>query len=116
MFAASSSAGHRFDWGSATSLAFAAAALAFAVALVRCGCDRARLFVRCRPFGALIFGVIGAAPLHAGSHRADLRITHAFRFAFAGAALLSGLAAWAASRVPPLRFDAEQPVTPPAVD
>jgi hypothetical protein len=60
--------------------------------------------------------VIGAAPMHVGAHAADLRITHAFRFAFAGAALLSGLAAWAASRVPPLRFDAEQPVTPPAVD
>ena len=67
-------------------------------------------------FGALIFGVIGAAPLHPGAHAADLRFAHAFRFAFAGAALLSALGAWAASRVPALRFDAEHPVTAPSVD
>jgi MFS family permease len=67
-------------------------------------------------FGALIFGVIGAAPLHPGAPAADLRIAHAYRFAFVGAALLCLLGAWAASRVPALRFDAEHPVTPPSVD
>jgi len=67
-------------------------------------------------FGALIFGVIGGAPLHPGAEAAGLRIGHAFRFAFAGAALLSLLGAWAASRVPALRFDAEHPVTPPSVE
>jgi len=68
-------------------------------------------------FGALIFNVIGGAPLHPGAHEtADPRIAHAFRFAFMGAALLCVLAAWTASRVPALRFDAEHPVTPPSVD
>ncbi|HEY2561891.1 MAG TPA: MFS transporter [Caldimonas sp.] len=68
-------------------------------------------------FGALIFGVIGAAPvLAAPGAVADPRIGHAFRFAFAAASALCLLAAWAASRVPPLRFDGEQTVTPPAVD
>jgi EmrB/QacA subfamily drug resistance transporter len=67
-------------------------------------------------FGALIFGVIGAAPLHPAAPAADLRIAHAYRFAFVGAALLCLLGAWAASRVPALRFDAEHPVTPPSVD
>jgi MFS family permease len=67
-------------------------------------------------FGALIFGVIGGAPLHAGAQAADERIAHAFRFAFAGAAMLCMLGAWAASRVPALRFDAEHPVTQPPVE
>jgi MFS family permease len=65
-------------------------------------------------FGALIFGVIGGAPLHPAAHEAaDPRIAHAFGFAFIAAALLCVLGAWAASRVPTLRFDAEQTVTPP---
>ncbi|HZW72784.1 MAG TPA: MFS transporter, partial [Caldimonas sp.] len=68
-------------------------------------------------FAALIFNVIGGAPLHPGVHEAaDPRIAHAFRFAFMGAALLCVLAAWTASRVPALRFDAEHPGTPPSVD
>ncbi|HEX4232834.1 MAG TPA: MFS transporter [Caldimonas sp.] len=68
-------------------------------------------------FGALIFGIIGAAPVHAvPGAAADPRIGHAFRFAFAAASVLCLLAAWAASRVPPLRFDLEQTVTPPALE
>jgi EmrB/QacA subfamily drug resistance transporter len=68
-------------------------------------------------FGALIFGVIGAAPVHAvPGAAADPRIGHAFGFAFAAASVLCLLAAWAASRVPPLRFDLEQTVTPPALE
>ena len=67
-------------------------------------------------FGALIFGVIGAAPPHPGADAARLRIGHAFRFAFTGAALLSLLGAWAARRLPALPFDAEHPVTPPSVE
>ena len=68
-------------------------------------------------FGALIFGAIGGAPLHPGAHEAaDPRIAHAFRFAFVAAALLCLLGAWLASRVPALRFDAEQTAAPPSVD
>jgi EmrB/QacA subfamily drug resistance transporter len=68
-------------------------------------------------FGALIFGVIGGAPVLAGAGAAvDPRIGHAFHFAFAAASALSVLAAWAASRVPPLRFDVEHTVTQPAVE
>jgi EmrB/QacA subfamily drug resistance transporter len=67
-------------------------------------------------FGALIFGVIGGAPALAAQPAADPRVEHAFQTAFAGAAALCLFAAWAASRVPTLRFDAEQTVTPPAVD
>ena len=69
-------------------------------------------------FGALIFG--------AHRRRADDRRRprrggrgareHAFEVAFAAAAALCLFAAWAASRVPTLRFDAEQTVTAPAVD
>jgi EmrB/QacA subfamily drug resistance transporter len=69
-------------------------------------------------FGALIYGLIGGAPAFAGARGAavDPRIEHAFDAAFAAAAALCLVAAWAASRVPPLRFDAEQPVTAPADD
>ena len=67
-------------------------------------------------FGALIFGVIGGTPVVAAQPAADPRIGHAFRIAFAAAAALCVFAAWAASRVPTLRFDAEQTVTPPTVD
>jgi hypothetical protein len=69
-------------------------------------------------FGALIYGLIGGAPALARAHGAavDLRIERAFDAAFAGAAALCLVAAWSARRVPPLRFDAEQPVTAPAVD
>ena len=68
-------------------------------------------------FGALIYGVIGGAPVIAGirTAAADARIDRAFELAFLGAAALCAAAAWAASRVPALRFDAEQSVTP-AVD
>jgi EmrB/QacA subfamily drug resistance transporter len=69
-------------------------------------------------FGALIYGVIGGAPMIAGARTAaaDARIGGAFEIAFLAAAALCAAAAWAASRVPPLRFDAEQAVTAPAVD
>jgi MFS family permease len=69
-------------------------------------------------FGALIYGLIGGAPAFAGARApaVDPRIEHAFDAAFAAAAALCLVAAWAASRVPPLRFDAEQPVTAPADD
>jgi len=69
-------------------------------------------------FGALIYGLIGGAPVIAGarSAAADARIGHAFEIAFLAAAVLCALAAWAASRVPTLRFDAAQTVTAPAVE
>ncbi|HEV7575934.1 MAG TPA: MFS transporter [Caldimonas sp.] len=69
-------------------------------------------------FGALIYGVIGGSPMLAGarSAAADARITLAFHFGFFAAAALCAAAAWAASRVPTLRFDGEQTVTTPAVE
>ena len=58
-------------------------------------------------FGALIYGLIGAAPVLDGarSAAAEATVRHAFEFAFFGAALLCLAASWAASRVPPIRFD-----------
>jgi len=69
-------------------------------------------------FGALIYGLIGGAPTIAGVHgaAAEARVHHAFEVAFLAAAVLCLLAAWAASRVPTLRFDGEQTVTAPAVE
>ena len=69
-------------------------------------------------FGALIYGLIGGAPVIAGARSAvaDARIGHAFEIAFLAAAALCLVAAWAASRVPVLRFDGEQTVTAPAVE
>jgi EmrB/QacA subfamily drug resistance transporter len=69
-------------------------------------------------FGALIYGLIGGAPVIAEvrSAAADARIDRAFEVAFLAAAALCLLAAWAASRVPALRFDGEQTVTAPAVE
>ena len=69
-------------------------------------------------FGALIYGLIGGAPVIAGarSAAADARIDHAFAIAFLAAAALCAVAAWAARRVPTLRFDREQTVTAPAVE
>jgi EmrB/QacA subfamily drug resistance transporter len=69
-------------------------------------------------FGALIYGLIGGAPVIAAarSAAADGRIDRAFQVAFVAAAALCGAAAWAASRVPSLRFDREQAVRTPAVD
>jgi MFS family permease len=69
-------------------------------------------------FGALIYGLIGGAPVIAGvrSAAADARIDRAFEVAFLAAAALCLLGAWAARRVPTLRFDGEQAVTAPAVD
>jgi EmrB/QacA subfamily drug resistance transporter len=69
-------------------------------------------------FGALIYGLIGGAPVIAGvrSAAADVRIDRAFDIAFLAAAALCLVAAWAASRVPTLRFDGEQTVTAPAVE
>ncbi|MEO8310026.1 MAG: hypothetical protein ABI520_02545 [Caldimonas sp.] len=45
----------------------------------------------------------------------DARIERAFEAAFLAAAALCLAAAWAASRVPTLRFDGEQTVTASAV-
>jgi EmrB/QacA subfamily drug resistance transporter len=69
-------------------------------------------------FGALIYGLIGGAPVIAGARSAllEARIDHAFQVAFAAAGVLCLFAAWAASRVPTLRFDREQAVTDPSVD
>ncbi|HEY4956601.1 MAG TPA: hypothetical protein VII31_02230, partial [Caldimonas sp.] len=69
-------------------------------------------------FGALIYGLIGAAPSIAGARSAlaDARIFRAFEVAFLTAAALCLAAAWAASRVPALRFDREQAVTTPSVE
>jgi len=69
-------------------------------------------------FGALIYGLIGGAPVIAAarSAAADARIYRAFDTAFFAAAALCLFAAWAASRVPTLRFDGEQTVTGPAVE
>jgi EmrB/QacA subfamily drug resistance transporter len=60
-------------------------------------------------FGALIYGLIGGTPVLSGtpSAAAAAGVRHAFEFAFFAAAGLCVLAAWAASRVPPLRFDKE---------
>ena len=68
-------------------------------------------------FGALIYGLIGGAPVLTGARSAadDARVGHAFEFAFLAAAVLCLAAAWAASRVPTLRFDSENAVTPPSV-
>ena len=60
-------------------------------------------------FGALVFGLIGGSHDFAGlqdPHMQD-QVHTAFRFAFFGAAVLCALAAWAASKVPPLRFTQE---------
>ena len=69
-------------------------------------------------FGALIYGLIGGAPAIAGVHSAaaEARVQRAFEVAFLAAAALCLFAAWAASRVPSLRFDGEQTVTAPAVE
>ena len=67
-------------------------------------------------FGALIYGLIGGAAVLGGVRSAadSARVDRAFEFAFLGASALCLLAAWAASRVPSLRFDREQAVTAPA--
>jgi len=69
-------------------------------------------------FGALIYGLIGGAPVIATARTTveDARIERAFDIAFLAAAGLCLAAAWAASRVPALRFDREQGVQAPAVD
>jgi MFS family permease len=69
-------------------------------------------------FGALIYGLIGGAPVITGlrSAAADARIDRAFDVAFLAAAALCLVAAWAASRVPTLRFDGEQTVAAPPVE
>jgi EmrB/QacA subfamily drug resistance transporter len=69
-------------------------------------------------FGALIYGLIGTAPVLGAVRSAEVeaRIGHAFVFAFLGAGALCLAAAWAASRVPSLRFDREQAVTTPPVE
>ena len=69
-------------------------------------------------FGALIYGVIGGAPGIAAVRTAaeDARVARAFDIAFLAAAGLCLAAAWAASRVPTLRFDREQAAGAPAVD
>jgi predicted MFS family arabinose efflux permease len=68
-------------------------------------------------FGALIYGLIGGAPVIAAQRSAlvEARIDHAFQVAFVAAGALCLAAAWAASRVPTLRFD-EEDVTTAAVE
>jgi EmrB/QacA subfamily drug resistance transporter len=63
-------------------------------------------------FGARIYGVIGGLPVIAAVRTAaeDARVERAFELAFLAAAGLCLAAAWAASRVPTLRFDGEQDV------
>ena len=62
-------------------------------------------------FGALIYGLIGGAPvLEEARSKAETlvaasSVSHAFEIAFFAAAALCVLAAWTASRVPSLRFD-----------
>ena len=62
-------------------------------------------------FGALIYGLIGGAPVleearsNARSLVAVASVSSAFEFAFFAAAALCVVAAWMASRVPSLRFD-----------
>ena len=51
-----------------------------------------------------------------GHPAVDPRIGRAFQIAFAAAAALCLLGAWAASRVPAIRFGAEEKVAPPPVD
>lgn len=63
-------------------------------------------------FGALIFGVLGnTAPGSAGAGEA---VRAAFRVAFFAAAAVCALAAFAASRVPPLRFEGDDTGAPVA--
>jgi len=63
-------------------------------------------------FGALIYGLIGGAPVlsAARSAAAEARVRTAFEYAFMAGAALCVLAAWAASRVPSLRFDGDRAV------
>ena len=61
-------------------------------------------------FGALIYGLIGGASMLSGarSFAEETRVAHAFEVGFMAAGTLCLLAAWAASRVPSLRFEREQ--------
>ena len=64
-------------------------------------------------FGALIYGLIGGAPVLSGvrSAAADASVRSAFEVAFLAAATLCVAAAWAATRVPSLRFDGDAAVS-----
>ncbi|MEO8526603.1 MAG: MFS transporter [Caldimonas sp.] len=64
-------------------------------------------------FGALIYGLIGAAPVLTGarSSAAEASVRSAFEFAFLAAAVLCVAASWAASRVPTLRFEGDSAVS-----
>ena len=64
-------------------------------------------------FGALIYGLIGGAPVLAGvpSAAAEASVRSAFEVAFLAAAALCVAAAWTASRVPTLRFDGDAAVS-----
>ena len=64
-------------------------------------------------FGALIYGLIGAAPVLTGapSAAAEASVRSAFEFAFLAAAILCVAASWAASRVPALRFEGDSAVS-----
>jgi len=65
-------------------------------------------------FGALIYGLIGGSPVLSGARSAadEARVAHAFQVGFVSAAVVCLLAAWAASRVPSLRFEREQATAP----
>ena len=59
------------------------------------------------------YGLIGGTPVLAAapSAAAEASVRAAFEFAFLGAAALCVAAAWAASRIPPLRFDGDSAVS-----
>ena len=69
-------------------------------------------------FGALIYGLIGTVPVlnAVRSPAAEASVRNAFEYAFFAAALLCMAAAWAASRVPPLRFEGDSAVSVTAVE
>lgn len=69
-------------------------------------------------FGALIFGLIGGTQDFAGLQNQQMQgpVHSAFKFAFFAAAGLCVLAAWAAAKVPPLRFTEELGNANPVVE
>ncbi|MGZ5249347.1 MAG: MFS transporter [Caldimonas sp.] len=69
-------------------------------------------------FGALIYGRIGGAEVLAATRTAaaEASVRSAFVLAFVGAAALCAAAAWAASRVPSLRFDGDAAVSVTATE
>ncbi len=69
-------------------------------------------------FGALIYGLIGATPVlnAVRSPASEASVRGAFEVAFGAAAVLCLAAAWAASRLPALRFDGDSASSVTPVD